>query len=161
MASTRLNSQHYIWTQELGFNLHPSIPLPQKQLDARIADVATGTGVWLLEIAREYPKIQCVGLDISLTQCPPEQWLPQNVTLQQWDMFQDPPPHLFGTFDIVHVRLVLLVIDKDPLPTIRNLTKLLKPGGWIQWDEIDVFDTTIIAASSSSRLTRSRSLTEG
>ncbi|CAL8584122.1 hypothetical protein XPA_009727 [Xanthoria parietina] len=55
-GSTRLNCQHYLWQQELRFNLHPSIPTPVP--GNAIADVATGTGVWLLEVAREHPGVE-------------------------------------------------------------------------------------------------------
>ena len=78
-------------------------------------------------MARTLPAtVQCDGLDISLDQCPPAPWLPANVKLQKWDMFSDPPEELVGQFDIVHVRLIMLVIkDNNPVPIIHNLWKLL------------------------------------
>ena len=146
-ASIRLNCQHYIWLQELGYNLHPSIPVSSLGENPRIADVATGTGVWLLEIARSHPTATCDGFDISLEQAPPAVWLPNNVTFSAWNMFNPPPAHLVGTYDIVHIRLVTLVIEnKDPVSTIRNLAALLKPNGYIQWDEIDLSETTVAHA---------------
>lgn len=42
----------------------------------------------------------------------------------------------------VHIRCVILVID-DPIPALNNLSKLLKPGGYIQWDELDLSHTQI------------------
>lgn len=42
------------------------------------------------------------------------------------------------TFDILHVRLITVVVkNNDPRPVLANLIKLLKPGGYIQWDEVD------------------------
>ena len=38
----RLNLQHYIWKEESGYLLHPSIPTDQENLS--VADVGTGTG---------------------------------------------------------------------------------------------------------------------
>lgn len=38
----RLNLQFFLWKWELQFNLHPEIPIPKA--NARIADVAMGTG---------------------------------------------------------------------------------------------------------------------
>ena len=147
-ASVRLNCQHYIWLQELGYNLHPSIPFSSLGENPRIADVATGTGVWLLEVARSYPTATCDGFDISLAQAPAAVWLPSNVSFSEWDMFKPPPANLIGTYDIVHVRLVVLVIqNKDPVSTIRNLAALLKPNGYIQWDEIDLSDTIVAHAA--------------
>jgi hypothetical protein len=44
----RLNLQHYWATLTCGYLLHPDIPVPE---DARIADIATGTG-YLLSASR-------------------------------------------------------------------------------------------------------------
>lgn len=42
-----------------------------------------------------------------------------------------------GKYDYVHTRLLFLVVEsKDPRPIIRKLLKLLKPGGYLQWDEL-------------------------
>lgn len=146
-AATRLNCQHYIWKQDLRYNLHPDIPLLQD--GARIADVASGTGAWLLEFARDHPNVQCDGFDISLAQCPPKEWLPLNVDFWAWNMFGEAPEDLIGKYDVVHIRLVVCVVDKDPVPLIKNLAKLLKPHGYLQWDEIDVSDTIITAVDDS------------
>jgi hypothetical protein len=41
-------------------------------------------------------------------------------------MFTEPPPELVGQFDIVHVRLITLVIkDNNVLPLIHHLRRLL------------------------------------
>lgn len=136
-AASRLNYQFYLWKDTLGFNLHPSIPTPKP--DARIADVATGTGIWLLDLARCLPKsVRLDGFDIDISQSPPAHWLPPNVNVRTWDMFQDVPIDFVEKFDIVHVRLIGLVIkNNNPLPAIYSLHKLLKPGGYLQWDEMD------------------------
>ncbi|OCK81165.1 hypothetical protein K432DRAFT_296127, partial [Lepidopterella palustris CBS 459.81] len=133
---SRLNYQFFLWRETLGFNLHPDIPAPKP--DARIADVATGTGIWLIDVARSLPNtVQFQGLDIDISQCPPKQWLPSNMKTRAWDMFQEVPKDLVGQFDIVHVRLLGLVIkDNNSLPAIASLHKLLKPGGYLQWDEM-------------------------
>ncbi|MCJ1421201.1 hypothetical protein MMC32_007563 [Xylographa parallela] len=149
-AATRLNAQHYIWNQQLGYNLHPDIICPKD--GARIADVATGTGMWLLEAARAYPNAQCDGFDISLAQCPPQIWLPNNVSLSIWDIFQEPPESFIGTYDIVHVRLLTLVIDHDPVPVIKRIVKLLKPGGYIQWDEMDITHSIVASVNDSVKI---------
>lgn len=135
-AAARLNYQFFLWRETLGFNLHPDIPAPKP--DARIADVATGTGIWLIDVARSLPNtVQFQGLDIDISQCPPKQWLPSNMKTRAWDMFQEVPKDLVGQFDIVHVRLLGLVIkDNNSLPAIASLHKLLKPGGYLQWDEM-------------------------
>ena len=140
-ASIRLNAQHYIWQQELHFKLHPIIPRPKE--GTRIADVAAGTGVWLLEVARDFPHTQCDGFDISLAQCPHKKWLPSNVDFQTWNFFEEPREDMIGKYDVVHVRLVTVVIRTDPVPVIKNLAKLLKPHDYLQWDEVDFTDMSV------------------
>ncbi|KAL8934499.1 MAG: hypothetical protein Q9216_005884, partial [Gyalolechia sp. 2 TL-2023] len=58
--------------------------------------------------------------------------------MQEWDMFIPPPAEYIGAFDVVHIRHVQLVIkDNDPAPVVRNLRALLKPTGYLQWDEVN------------------------
>lgn len=53
-------------------------------------------------------------------------------------MFQDIPIDFVRKFGIVYVGLIGLVIkDNNPLLAIYSLYKLLKPGGYLQWDEMD------------------------
>ena len=150
-AASRLNYQFYLWKKTLNFNLHPSNPAPHA--DAVIADIATGTGIWLLDLASELPPtVQFEGMDITLSQAPPKQWLPSNTSLRTWNIFDDVPTELRGKFDIVHIRLVLLVLPNNDAaaPLIRRLVSLLKPGGHLQWDEQSGFAHRVLAAESSS-----------
>lgn len=136
IASARLNCQYYLWKASLKFNIHPSIPNPGQ--DARVADVATGTAIWLTEVAQELPNVQLDGFDIDLTQASPKEWLPSNIRLRHLNILDDIPDDLQGKYDIVHVRLLVLVVENsDPRPIIRNLVKMLKPGGYLQWDELN------------------------
>lgn len=41
-ATTRLNLQHYIWKENIGYLIHPSVDFSSPTLT--IADVGTGTG---------------------------------------------------------------------------------------------------------------------
>lgn len=57
----------------------------------------------------------------------------------------EPPQHLWGTYDIVHIRLFLAVVDNnDPTQILDHCYKLLKPGGYLQWDEYDPFAADVI-----------------
>jgi len=41
-------------------------------------------------------------------------------------------------YDVVHIRAFSSVIkDDNPGPILRNAFKMLKPGGYLQWDELD------------------------
>ncbi|ROW00293.1 hypothetical protein VMCG_07250 [Cytospora schulzeri] len=131
-----LQYQYYLWQDTFRFHLHPDIP--PLAPDARIAEVATGTGIWLSDLSRQLPlTTQFHGLDISLEQLPPRNLTPPNITHHQWDVFTPPPAELRGTFDVVHMRLVAVVIKdvKHPARILANVAQLLKPGGYLQWEE--------------------------
>jgi hypothetical protein len=135
-SSSRLNLSHFLWKQVLGFNIHPSIPTSGFK---RIVDIATGSAIWPLDVASEFPDAEVDGFDIALDQCPPKEFFPRIRKLGIWDIFEDPPEEMQGRYDIVHVRLVIFVVkNNDPRAIIRNLMKLLKPGGYLQWDELDL-----------------------
>ena len=140
-AASRLNFQFYLWKESLKFNLHPSIPITRNQ---RIADVGTGTAIWASEVARQLPNAQVDGLDISLDQAPAQEWLPPNVHLRKWNMLEDVPDDMIKKYDIVHLRLLILVVENsNPRPIIQNVAKMLKPGGYMQWDDLNYPDICI------------------
>ncbi|KAI9733781.1 MAG: hypothetical protein M1818_007048 [Claussenomyces sp. TS43310] len=145
-----LTAQHYLWKDALQFNLHPSIPLGTGS-NVKVADVATGNSIWLLDLARDLPPTtQLDGFDVSLDQCPPSPWLPANVDLHTWNIFEDPPSEFIEAFDVVHIRLITVAIkNDDPRPVLANLRKLLKPQGYLQWDEVDSVDWTIKSTHAS------------
>ena len=147
-AACRLNLQFYLWKDALNFNCHPSIPIGPS---STIADVATGTAIWPIEVAREWPGAQLDCFDIDLAQAPHPQWLPSNITLRRWNIFDDVPTDLVSKYDFVHVRLLVLVIQgiEQARQVIRNLQKLLKPGGFLQWDELDCVNMHVKKISSS------------
>ncbi|KAL4898002.1 hypothetical protein BDV59DRAFT_169069 [Aspergillus ambiguus] len=134
-AAGRLNLQHYLWREVFGYSIHPSIELPKAP---KVADVACGTGLWLIDVSRGLSDAQLDGLDLDLTRAPHRTWLPSNVELRHWDMFDEVPQDLIGKYDLVHVRLLVLVLSAvDIKKPMANFLKLLKPDGYIQWDEID------------------------
>ncbi|KAK2599127.1 hypothetical protein QQS21_005388 [Conoideocrella luteorostrata] len=129
-----------------GYNLHPSVPREGPSL--KIADVGTGTGVWLLDLRQELdPTAELVGIDVDISQAAPKQWLPENISLREWSVFTDVPDDLVEMFDIVNLRLFSFVIENDPAPVLRKLTRLLKPGGHLQWSETDVRSCRIDTSS--------------
>ena len=137
-ASARLHLQHHLWSEAFMYMLNPSIPTTSEGL--AIAEVGTGTGIWLFEVDRRLPAPASVlcGIDISDAQFPRPEWLPPSTEFHQCDAFDPsgPPAELIGKFDIVHMRLFVAIIkDNDPASLIRFCAKLLKPGGYIQWDE--------------------------
>lgn len=120
-----------------GHTLDPRIP---KQNISRIADIATGTGIWLREVAAELADagynspLEMVGLDISAAQFPKSPAPGNKFVL--WDMTTSFPKEYHCRFDVVHVRLVVLAIKIEQIKgVVQNLVELLKPGGYLQWTD--------------------------
>ncbi|KIM98665.1 hypothetical protein OIDMADRAFT_20143 [Oidiodendron maius Zn] len=133
-GSVRLDAQHLLWKLHTGYTLNPKIPISS---DMKIAEIGTGTGLWLLDLAENLPKtVQLDGYDISDSQYPSQAGLGKNVSLNVLDAFGDVPHHLVGTYDVVHLRFWCCVVKGDnPTRLIRHAMNLLKPGGYIQWED--------------------------
>ncbi|KAI1180230.1 hypothetical protein F4777DRAFT_365900 [Nemania sp. FL0916] len=134
---TRVNLLQFLWRDTNGYLLHPTVVADGKAL--RIADVATASGLWLCEVERESPGLhELRGFDISSASFINSAHLPGDMRLEVLDAKRPPPPDLVGTFDVVHVRLVQSVIfDDDPGCILSHCFELLKPGGYLQWEEFD------------------------
>ncbi|KAH6711725.1 hypothetical protein BKA61DRAFT_611486 [Leptodontidium sp. MPI-SDFR-AT-0119] len=140
--SRRLNIQHrFINTFGPPEQIHPSIP---KDRICRIADIATGTGVWLQDLSTILSKTptssnesrQYVGFDIS------RDFFPKGHTSDfsyvQHNVLRPFPDEHLGKYDFVHVRLLIAALKEDDIPiALENVVELLAPGGYIQWDEWD------------------------
>ena len=129
----------------IGSLLHPNIPYASFSHPLKIADVATGTGIWAADLARQLPPTAHVdGFDISDAQFPPSAQRPGNLSLHGgFDVFKPVPQEFRGIYDVVHIRLLILVIDKDPTEVVKNLVAMLKPGGYLQWSDIDMANCTV------------------
>ncbi|EME39323.1 hypothetical protein DOTSEDRAFT_83111 [Dothistroma septosporum NZE10] len=156
LASTRLNLQHKIWVDSNGYHLHPSIPALENAL---IADIGCGTGIWAVEVARGRTECRVEAFDLSLDQAPPKEWCPSNVTFNQLDVFAPVPAHMQGRYDVVNIRLFLCVLQSgNPMPLLHNLLELLKPGGYLQWQEYDPSTDKIVLADPSASAPKLRAL---
>lgn len=138
----RQNLQYFLW-RDGSFLLHPSICTNVEGL--RVAEIGVATGyvtetfllaarltdrcsrIWLVDLARNLPPSAHIdGFDINLSQCPPKEWLPTNISVHLRDCTAPFPDELNGTYDIVHIQLFHLgVQNNDPEPIVRNLIRLL------------------------------------
>lgn len=136
-ASTRLTAQHFLLLKKSGWLLHPNIAAKVRgRSELEIADVACGNGIWAMEIAHEYPQARITAIDISPLQFPPAYTCPENVSLENHDIFQPMPDKYVGRFDVVHVRLIVgAVYSQDKAWVIENLLRLVKHGGYLQWTD--------------------------
>ncbi|KAE8152436.1 hypothetical protein BDV25DRAFT_151132 [Aspergillus avenaceus] len=131
----RLHCQHLIWELHTQYILSPDIPVTEHM---RIADIGAGNGVWPFHLSQKVPStVQIDGYDISSASFPPPSTLPQNVKLDLLNALSEPPESLRGVYDVVHVRLWCFVIrGNDPDALVRTVGYLLKPGEYIQWEDV-------------------------
>ncbi|CAK4031893.1 Hypothetical predicted protein [Lecanosticta acicola] len=142
--SSRLEQQHRIVVANTGFHIHPRIKaaLPE---NASIAEIATGTGIWLREVASSAPTGWTFsGFDIS-----PDQFPPGNqdgrCKFEQLNILQPIPSHLENAFDIIHIRyMVIALVGNDWNLVAQNAQRMLKPGGWLQWHESDFSNKRVL-----------------
>ncbi|KAI0476474.1 S-adenosyl-L-methionine-dependent methyltransferase [Xylariaceae sp. FL0804] len=145
----RLNEQFDLMTKNIGYVLHPSLALPPAP---RIADMGTGTAAFLRRLQPTLPDASLEGFDISPALFPPAEALPPNVSLKVLDLKQPFPEHMLGRYDLVHARMVFMaMLPGDWEPAVHNFMSLLKPGGYLQWEECDFGSAEFCRESPNSR----------
>jgi ubiquinone/menaquinone biosynthesis C-methylase UbiE len=107
----------------------------------KVLDIACGPGGWVLDVAFERPDAEITGIDISKimidyanararTQQRPK------ATFKVMDITK-PLNFADGTFDLVNVRFLFAVLNREQWPTvIAECTRLLRPGGMLRWTEL-------------------------
>ncbi|KAF4967018.1 hypothetical protein FSARC_5390 [Fusarium sarcochroum] len=93
-------------------------------------DIGTGTGIWAIDFADNFPNTQVIGTDVSPIQ---PGWVPPNLKFEIDDCTQEwtfEP----NSLDYVHLRwLVGSIVDWDKL--FAEAYRCLKPGGYIESHE--------------------------
>ncbi|CAI7598057.1 unnamed protein product [Penicillium viridicatum] len=100
----------------------------------RVLDCGHGSASWAVEVAEQNPDCEVIGVDIAPHMSPDD--MPDNLWLQVDDLnrrFTFPANH----FDLVHSRLLATGINRSRWPSyLRDIVRVLKPGGWVQMVEI-------------------------
>ena len=125
--SKRLDAQHaYMRLLAHGYLVQPSIPRTGLR---KVADVGTGTGIWLREVKQEIAasdaSVGFVGFDISPLQFPQDA-LP-GVDFVVHSVTNAFPSQYHETFDLVHVRLLSYALKAQELrQAIENVIQILR-----------------------------------
>ncbi|RDW86565.1 class I SAM-dependent methyltransferase [Aspergillus mulundensis] len=155
--SSRLNEQHNFIVQAVDGLFDSSLPL--ENISA-VADVGTGTGIWLLQardfLDSKFPGTEenrtFHGFDISSEQFP--QSTPDNVSFSLHNVLKPFPPEYHGKYDLVYVRLLVAAVPESEYEiAVRNLVEILKPGGYIQWTDIN---SAFLSSPTNDNLTDPR-----
>ncbi|KAJ5117424.1 hypothetical protein N7448_011056 [Penicillium atrosanguineum] len=114
----------------------------------RIADVGTGTGIWLRDVADILPvTCQLDGFDISDAMFPSKTVLPANVTFRRQNLLEKFPDDYLGKYDVVNVRVMVVALSFDEWePAVRNLMTLLR--GYLQWVDCAAHEALVKGAAN-------------
>ncbi|KAK3338901.1 S-adenosyl-L-methionine-dependent methyltransferase [Neurospora tetraspora] len=116
---------HHAYTVTMEHRLYRA-PLDKNKVQ-KVLDVGTGTGLWAIDFADEFPGADVVGTDITPIQ---PSWVPANVKFELDDCNQEwtwPD----NTFDFIHARMLIGVIE-DWYEFHRQAFRTCKPGGYIE-----------------------------
>ncbi|KAK3899987.1 S-adenosyl-L-methionine-dependent methyltransferase [Staphylotrichum tortipilum] len=140
----RLLLLHDIMTRLIGgFYMAPV----DKAKTKRILDIGTGTGIWPICIAEEFPDATIIGNDLSANQIP---FAPPNVKFEVDDI-EDPWVHP-APFDWIFSRYMAAGIHDWP-KLVSNVFANLNPGGHAEFQ-----DFNLLYYSPDGTLTPSHSL---
>ncbi|KLO93050.1 uncharacterized protein LW93_6043 [Fusarium fujikuroi] len=96
-------------------------------------DVGTGSGIWAIDFADQFPQAEVTATDLSPTQ---PKWVPPNVRFEIDDAtetwtWKD------NTFDFVHMRYLFGAIQ-DWTALYQQAYRVCTPGGWVESVEADI-----------------------
>ncbi|CAG8611848.1 2248_t:CDS:2 [Acaulospora morrowiae] len=131
----RFALQHYLFRYIWQSNFSSPIEEKLSTDGTRVLDVGIGTGSWVLEMAKEYPNTKFTGVDHrSLF----NKNTPSNVDVKHTDSILS-LPFDDNTFDFVFMRFLAQEITEEKFEhiLIPELTRVLKPGGYLEIMDLD------------------------
>ena len=119
----RLDLQHHMALKVLDGKLHLA-PIPNTVENT--LDVATGTGIWAIEFAEQYPSTSVTGSDLSPIQ---PKFVPANCLFEIDDAGDE---WVYSKkFDYIHIRFVMTCFP-NPKAVIEQAYKTCAPGGYLE-----------------------------
>ena len=128
----RMDLLHHIWRTMLGGELLLKKPVSPQ----RILDIGTGTGIWAIDTADEYPEAIVIGTDLSPIQ---PGWVPPNCQFYVDDAESD---WTYEPFDLIHGRSLGGSISDWPR-FYKQCFDALRPGALLEMQEHDAWISTI------------------
>jgi gliotoxin biosynthesis N-methyltransferase len=127
----RLRTQHELHKDAMQGEL-VRVPLSTTE-PIRVLDSATGDGLWMEEVSKQYPNATFVGTDINTKHFEQLKGLPASISFRIQSVMDPWPVEDHGAYDLVHQRycLAMFSLQKDE-QIVKKLFELVKPGGFIQ-----------------------------
>ncbi|KAI8642087.1 S-adenosyl-L-methionine-dependent methyltransferase [Parasitella parasitica] len=130
----RVHEQHWILRAALQCNYHAPVTEMLEE-GIMVLDSGCGPATWTFEMGETYPRSKFHGIDASCVF--PEDIKPANVEFVIGNIAKE-IPYPDSTFDYIHQRLLFLgLTDNDWDSALKELYRVLKPGGYIDLVEPD------------------------
>jgi len=120
--------------KQAGFTASLTFPHFEVAPGQRVLDLATGTGAMAARLRAAFPGARVVGVDLSAAQLAASRANHPELAVARADGAR--LPFADATFDRVHCSWLLEHLV-DPRPVLREVRRVLRPGGWCQFVEVD------------------------
>jgi SAM-dependent methyltransferase len=166
LISHRLNHQHEVLVNALGFIVHPSITVNDEP-GFRIADVGCGSGAWIKDLAKQFKHVEFDGFDIAQRTLPLDEELNGFAGRMRFHVQNAVIKGGFGAeydgkFDVVATRLMhISILGEDWERAVDNIFAMLKPGGYVQWIDWIAQTPKVVQSRPGGEITAMRRLLEG